>query len=257
MGCRIAPVGKLAVKLATWNLRRPSPNSPARCAAITDWITRVNADVWVLTETDDSISPGPEFSSVSTAATDRPGRPSERWTTIWCRWPIERLAETSDPARAVAARIQPPIGPPLVVYGTVLPWLGSPWQDHPSARGLAFSAALAAQRSDWDELRQKFPEADLCVLGDLNQDLSRRHYYGSALGHRALRAALSSVALTPLTADPNDPVRSLDPIRASIDHICVPATSTRMTNPLLQAWPPNAAMLRGLSDHFGSAATFA
>ena len=244
------------MKLATWNLQRPNPNNLARCTAIGDWVSRINADVWVLTETNDAISPGPQFKFVSTTATDRPGRAGERWTTVWSRWHIERLFETADPARSVAALVQPPVGAPLVVYGTVLPWVGSRWGGQPAQGGLAFAAALETQRGDWMRIREQFPNADLCVLGDLNQDLAIPHFYGSAAGRRALRDALSSVGLTALTADESDPVRALDPIQASIDHICVAAECARFNNSLLEAWPPRTELLKGLSDHFGSAASF-
>jgi hypothetical protein len=170
---------RINMKVATWNLARVLPKDTARTAKIVGWLDRIDADVWVLTETHDSVSPGPGYSAVSTGHPDRPGEPGERWATVWSRLPIEPLPPTRDPARSVAALVQPPHGAPLVVYGTVLPWLGSPWRDFPADNGLAFRAALAAQLADWIALVRQFPDRDLCVLGDLNQDLSRRDYYGS------------------------------------------------------------------------------
>jgi hypothetical protein len=242
------------VKIATWNLARVLPKNTQRCAEIVRWLDAVDADVWVLTETHDSVSPGPGYSAVSTGQPDRPGEPGERWATIWSRLPTEPLPPTRDPARTVAALVQPPHGAPLVVYGTVLPWLGSPWRDFPADNGLAFRAALAAQLADWITLVRQFPDGDLCVIGDLNQDLSRRFYYGSRANRTALLDALATVRLSALRADPSDPVRALAPLLASIDHICVPTRVAQRGSARLELWPPGNAPDPLLSDHFGVAA---
>jgi hypothetical protein len=242
------------VKIATWNLARVLPTNTERCAEIVRWLDAVDADVWVLTETHDAVSPGSGYSAVSAGQPDRPGEPGERWATIWSRLPIEPLPPTRDMARSVAALVHPPDGAPLVIYGTVLPWLGSRWRDFPADNGLAFRAALAAQLADWIALVRQFPDCDLCVIGDLNQDLSRRYYYGSRANRTALLDALVSVGLTALTADPGDPVRALAPLRASIDHICFPTRVAQRGPARLELWPPGVAPDARLSDHFGVAA---
>jgi hypothetical protein len=156
--------------------------------------------------------------------------------------------------RSVAALVKPSEGAPLIVYGTVLPWLGSRWRDFPADDGMAFRAALAAQLADWIAIVRQFPGGDLCVLGDLNQDLSRRDYYGSRANRTALLDALRTVGLSALTADPTDPVRAVARDRASIDHICVPARVVQQGSPRLEVWPSGAAPDRRLSDHYGVAA---
>jgi hypothetical protein len=244
----------VAVKIATWNLARVQPMNTERCAEIVRWLVAVDADVWVLTETHDSVSPGPGYSAVSTGQPDRPGEPGERWATIWSRLPIEPLPPTRDTARSVAALVRPTTGRPLIVYGTVLPWLGSRWRDLPADNGVAFRAALAAQLADWITLVGQVPEGDLCVIGDLNQDLSRRYYYGSRANRTALLDALATVHLSALTADPSDPVRALAPLRASIDHICIPTRVAHRGSARLELWPPGIAPDARLSDHFGVAA---
>jgi hypothetical protein len=242
------------MKIATWNLARVRPTNTQRCAEIVRWLDAVDADVWVLTETHDSVSPGPGYSAVTTAQPDRPGEPGERWATIWSRLPIEPLPPTRDVARSVAALVRPTTGHPLVIYGTVLPWLGSPWRDFAADNGVAFRAALAAQLADWITLVGQFPDGDLCVIGDFNQDLSRRYYYGSRANRTALLDALRTVGLFALTADPTDPVRAVARDRASIDHICVPARVVQQGSPRLEVWPSGAAPDRRLSDHYGVAA---
>ena len=245
---------RINLKIATWNLARVLPKQAARSAKIVRWLDRIDADVWVLTETHNSVSPGPGYSAASTGYADRPSEPGERWATIWSRLRIEPLPPTRDAARTVAALVHPPDGAPLVVYGTVLPWLGSQWRDFPADNGLAFRAALAAQLADWIALVRQFPGGDLCVLGDLNQDLSRRYYYGSRGNRLALLDALRTVGLSALTADPTDPVRAVARDRASIDHICLPARVVQQGSARLEVWPSGAAPDRRLSDHYGVAA---
>ena len=150
--------------------------------------------------------------------------------------------------------MSPPGGAPLVVYASVLPWIGSRWRDLAFAEG-AFQAALSAQLDDWRRLRARFPEAALGVLGDLNQDLSAKHYYGSSANRRALAGALAAAGVTALTGDPTHPVRAHNPERASIDHICVSDELARSSPKQLEVWPPTPVPDRRLSDHFGVAAT--
>ena len=108
--------------------------------------------------------------------------------------------------------------------------------------------------ADWIALVRQFPGGDLCVLGDLNQDLSRRDYYGSRANRTALLDALRTVGLSALTADPTDPVRAVARDRASIDHICVTARVVQQGSARLEVWPSGAAPDRRLSDHYGVAA---
>lgn len=141
------------MKLATWNLEKPV--SQRRREAIRAHTDREQADIWVLTETHDGFTPGHAFSHSSAPGRDGDAEPEHSWVTIWSRHPIEALA-TSDIARTAAARITPDSGDPFLVYGTVLPWIGSTWHNHPSAGGVAFRAALAVQLDDWMRLRRDY-----------------------------------------------------------------------------------------------------
>ena len=168
------------MKIATWNLQRPLLSNRRRQERIHEHLKRVDADIWVLTETHDVVIPGEDFKASSTEGFDRPSEPGERWVTIWSRFPAEPLSPTSDPVRSVAVRIAPPHGARIVVYGTVLPWLGSSWRGFPATNGQAFAAALEVQRTDWQQIRLAHPDHGLVVAGDFNQDLSSEHYYGSS-----------------------------------------------------------------------------
>ena len=238
------------MKIATWNLERPVPSDQRRVARLLHEISRVRADIWVLTETHDLVTPGAGFTGVSTVGFDHPRERGERWVTIWSRYGLESLPDTSDPSRAVAVRVVPPVGSPLIVYGTVLPWLGSPWRNVTAAGGQAFAAALEAQASDWRRLRGSYPDHSFVLAGDFNQDLAESHYYGSRRNRRALQDALDGASLVALTAGHKDPVRRESPPCACVDHICL-ADLSEWKPGKPRRWPDAAAPDPGLSDHFG------
>ncbi len=239
------------IRIATWNLDRPRFSEAKRRELLIHTIQSesIRADVWILTETHASISPGPEFSVVTTEEPDPLHELGESWVSIWSRFPIERIGKTSDPSRAVAVRIVPEKARPLLIYGTVLPWVGSPWRDIPSKDGAAFSAALAAQLSDWVFLQRSNPQCDFVLGGDLNQDLSSAHYYGSRQNKALLRFALNTAKLVCLTAADLDPVPKHAPTHASIDHICISTGLTLAGLPV--SWPILKKPQKNLSDHFG------
>lgn len=152
----------------------------------------VKADVWVLTETRLSFSPGEGYQLIASSddAPDRGGE--ERWTAVWVRTGISGIqVSTADPERTACARLSGESGGNFYIYGTVLPWLSDRRRD-PLRGAAAFEAALADQELDWKRIRKDHPDADLCIAGDLNQDLlPKGHYYGSAAGRTALRSALA------------------------------------------------------------------
>ena len=194
---------------------------------------------------------------VASEVGDRPEAPEENWTTIWSRFPIQPLAATSDPARSVSALVSVPGGPPLVVYGTVLPWLNSCWGAD-SNGSTPFERALDAQSADWARLRVANPEAEFCVAGDLNQDLAQRHYYGSRRHRIALESSLGRVGLTCLTAAPRDPVNTQTRGQhAAIDHICVSSGLVARAIWPSTCWPETSEPDPTLSDHFGVCVEFA
>ena len=239
------------MKIATWNLERALPQS-AKAERQRQWMNRIDADIWVLTETHRAIAPGSAYHSVASGLPDRPSEEGERWVQIWVRdgWAIAPLS-TSDEARTACALVSLATGQQCLVYGTVLPWLGSSWRSHPAAQGQAFAAAVTTQQADWQQLRADYPQATLIVAGDFNQDLNALHYYGSRRNKQVLRQALATAGLDCLTAGENDPVhRLINSQHSNIDHICVARNLPGQLQEVL-AWPPQLEELRGLSDHFG------
>ena len=242
----------MTLKLGSWNLMLPVADRRRQVMRLhTD---RESADVWVLTETHDGFTPGHPHSHSSAARRDGRHKPEHRWVTIWSRHPMEPLV-TWDEARTVAARVRPESGVPFVVYGTVLPWMGSAWLQHPGAGGVAFREAVKVQAADWVRLRHEYPNDEFFILGDFNQDLVRPRYYGSAVDRAALETALDSAGLVALTAGDGDPIRRDSAPCACIDHICARRDSTWRAEAATR-WPNEDVPDRKLTDHFGVAISF-
>jgi hypothetical protein len=240
------------MKLATWNVAIPV--ATRRRDALRAHIDCQQADVWVLTETHDGFEPGLAHSHSSADGRDGLHAHGHRWVTIWSRHPLEPIV-TTDGLRTAAARVRPDDDVPFIIFGTVLPWLGSPWCGFPSAGGVAFGEALSTQCADWLRLRRKFPNDELFVLGDFNQDLVDPHYYGSRANRLALEAALEAAGLVALTAGDRDPIRRDSARCACIDHICAPRDVIARAEPAVR-WPDAPVPERRLSDHFGVSVSF-
>lgn len=215
----------------------------------------IQADIWVLTETHSQLSPAAGFNCVAYSRDSWDRLPTECWVAIWAREDISGSAiETSDPKRSACASLRLPAGDALIVYGTVLPWLGDKSQ-LPKKGADAFLSTLSIQSDDWRRLRSEQPSASICVAGDFNQDLlPEGHYYGSARGRVALRSALRNSGLTCVTGGSSDPVAARFSPRACIDHFCI-SDSWAATAPVLSlnCWPSPDALGSKLTDHHGVA----
>jgi hypothetical protein len=235
------------IRIANWNLRRAGEG---RQADLRWCMQQQEADIWVLTETRLSMSPGDSYRCIASSDVRQAiGSGAERWVSIWTSLPGGEQRRTGDSEYSACAVLADPSGGILAIYGTILPWAGHSWGGHPSAGARAYCAALAAQAEDWRRLAEE-TEA-VCVTGDFNQDLSDKHYYMSAEARRQLRRTLSECGLTAVTGGADDPVRRLgDGTHACIDHICLSsALESRMTG-RSTAWPAKRDG-RTLSDHPG------
>lgn len=240
-----------SLSIATWNVERLRSLKTKRGQRVDLFMRSVSADVWVLTETSESVRPGPEFQVVSAAGPDEGHKPDERWATICSRFPIAREIRTSDPFKSVAALIRPPEMAAFLVYGVVLPMVDAAWYGAPAAGGQAFEAALARLAADVRRIRDEYGGLDLFLAGDLNQDLADDHCYGSRLRKQRLKDVLDEMGLKPLTAGADDPVRAGSPPHACIDHICA-SGEWRVRRSV--RWPNLPKPQKGkLSDHFGVA----
>jgi endonuclease/exonuclease/phosphatase family metal-dependent hydrolase len=251
----VSQTQEFAMKIGNWNLERVLP-SQRRCSAIQAQLLKIDADIWILTETHELVGPGAGYSSVMSGEPDRESEPGEHWAGIWSRHPISHLpSSVSDTARCTAAHIEHPDIGPIVVYAMVLPWGGSQWGGFKSAGGEAFAEALNTYVGDWRNLRAAFPDALHVVAGDFNQDLAPYHYYGSKRQRELLEAALAApdISMTALTAEANDPVEwDREKRYACIDHICVSEARGLRVGETIK-WPESGKADPRLSDHVGVA----
>ncbi len=240
---------KTRIKLATWNVAQQV--SQSKWNELRIHLNRIASDLLVLTETQEGFDPGYEnhFSSEDGVGTDAGA--GLHWASIWSNDSLERL-KTSDNLYTLATRVMPQNAEPFIVYATVLPWLGSKWRDYPSTDGVAFQEALNLQKADWLEIRTVYPDDELFVLGDFNQDLASFHYYGSKKNRLALENALLESGLIALTAGENDPIARPPSVCACIDHICM-LRESRWQLTSTERWPDEEKPPKSLSDHFGVA----
>jgi hypothetical protein len=211
-------------------------------------MARVDADIWVLTEAHMLVPPSGDYELVARSTRLDAEDSAESWVAIWSRLGGTQVG-TADDDRTAAAVITGIGNRRLVVYGTVLPWLGSTWREYPAADGAAFNASLAVQMADW---RKFASNSHLCVVGDLNQDLlAKGKYYGSAKNRVALKNALREVGLNCPTSEPVDLVQQhTGGAAAGIDHICMSRSLVAKAE-TAAVWPTLEERSARLSDHFG------
>jgi hypothetical protein len=233
------------MKIATWNLESSNRLTPLRKAAFLNAMQKVNADVWVLTETWTDLLPPPAYQLVAQSGPADDLAHERCWVAIWAKSSITTspLDIKSEPDRMAWTRLTQPGQRDKVVVGTVLPWPNDPqW---PGAKG--FCNALDAQAREWKRLRGKPESCALVVAGDFNQSFPYQRYYGSKDGATVLKDALDDLGLDCLT-------RGDDPLthRPRIDHICVSQNS--LPSPVVLSvgtWTVPPIERKPITDHAG------
>lgn len=236
------------MRIATWNLEyaRGAEKNRRRL----ELLAEADADVWVLTETHDQLDLAAAWGSSWSAVTStpRPDRTAERWVAIWCRLPIRHAVPTTDPCRTAAALLETPSGP-LLVYGTVLPWHSDRGPDGSLRNWTEHHRVIPEQGHEWARLRDAFPDAPLCVAGDLNTTVDAPGY-GTRHGRTLLASALDAADLVCPTAGPAPTAHLAPPYhveRAFIDHVCVTRALAAGAS-IVAAWEGTQRGVR-LSDH--------
>ena len=152
------------IKIANWNLERIMPNQ-RRVEHIKDAISKISSDVWILTESHKDV--GPEhFNSVTSGEL----KDGECWSSIWSHYPINSLSDfVSDYERCAAAKVIHPKYGDLIIYATVLPWVGSSWRGQHWQKGTAFISALETYKNDWKKLQLAYPDALHIIAGEIGR----------------------------------------------------------------------------------------
>lgn len=248
------------MRIATWNLERPKARSLEKNKALQARMRAVDADIWILTETNACVSPGSDYQCVQSKPIDGPEyyAPGENRTTIWSRFPIKRSLETHDPETAVCVELEH-AGISMLIYGTILPYHAAGTKYRYRHEGTVVVGrkcwqlhyeSIKRHAAEWRQLREEFPAHSLCVGGDLNQNRDGRRWYGTKQGREDLGKALAEANLTCETAGTVESIEGgiLNP---TVDHICLAGElSTRAAT--VRGWPPgNTIAGRRLSDHTG------
>jgi hypothetical protein len=241
-GCGILIAHVKTVRIGTWNVDHARP---LRNDGRLEILRTFGADVWVLTETRDDLSPGDEFHPVHSAPRSV-AHPGERWVSIWSSLPFIELVPVHDKSRTVAALYETSFGP-LVVFATVLPWHADTGPNANARNWTEQHRIVPEQADEWAAIRQRYPTAALCVAGDLNMNLGGPHYYGTKVGRELLEQGLEDAGLECVTRTEHVPEGRLQ--LPHIDHVCLSTTWAPGAR-VVEAWPGTIEGVE-LSDHSG------
>lgn len=233
--------------LATWNLQRPRARAWKKLPAIRQVLTKVDADIWILTESRTSVAPRPcDFHVDAPNDPLRHPDPHERWASVWSRWPCQDLGLRPTPW-ASAALVDSPLGQ-LIVYGAVLPYHAEPGPNGGRYPIWArFQEVLAEQASDWRTIHERYAETPLIVAGDLNQIIEGPFWYGSHVTRSALMDAFLRAGLTCITmgdAVPRERIRR----NHLVDHVAI---SSHLYAESIDCWAAVNEQGVVMSDHPG------
>ncbi|MEO6671410.1 MAG: endonuclease/exonuclease/phosphatase family protein [Ferruginibacter sp.] len=247
------------MKIATWNLQRPA-KSGSKVSPIEQRLKTLNADILILTETNQFIDPGPDYKSFHTAAllTPRSARkkdgvdisygpvlykPGERRASIYSKYNFIEQLPTFDPETSTCIKFQTPLGD-LAVYATIIGVFGN--------REQSFKTDLDLQLTDFENIVSKKASLDsepsepadaaktnLCIAGDLNITFADNSYYTKE-GREKLNDAFQTLELVNLTAF----------IPGNIDHIILPERLIGKKRDV-KIWNTD----KKISDHVGVAVT--
>src|SRR4051812_29725724 len=106
------------MRIANWNVNHARESW--RRSALQDSMHAINADVWILTETHASLTPGSDYQCIARCAPSVELNKDEFWVAIWSRAPLLEALPTADEAFTAAATVRLGDGSPLTVFGTVL-----------------------------------------------------------------------------------------------------------------------------------------
>ena len=232
-----------SLRIGAWNLEHAIPK---RRRELSSLLAAKDADVWVLTETHDSVVP--EGARAAAHAVQRSPeapqvRTGSRWVSIWSRFgELERVdLPGSDNERTVVARLMLADGRWILVYGTVLPWPGDLVHKGPEAR----LAETQRQINEWGVLRNRYPSDIFCIAGDFNADMGTGAYFGSRRVMDLLFGAFAVLQLDCVTSP--DKAKPGDQAIPLIDHIALSASVSARTS-IAHVWPAEPGEL---SDHGG------
>lgn len=231
-----------SLRIATWNVERPKLNGWKRNPGIQEKIREIDADIWVLTETNASIIPSssrfPQVGYVSLASlptNELSHKLGESSTAIWSRYGIRQAIRAVEIDDAVCAEVDTPLGP-MLVYATIITYANDPGPNNKSKKWEEHRKAIAEYNKDWTQIAAAFPKHALCIAGDFNISFCD-NYYSSEPNRNDLLAVLKALDMKNLTED----------VKQNIDHIAVSQHLIKNCKISITKWNED----KELSDHIG------
>lgn len=215
------------MKIATWNVERPTKNSK-RIPEILDYLQKLDADILVLTETNEILNLGASYNFfyATKPQDDNNYKEGETRICIYSKYKTIGQIETFRSDTGICVNFDTPLGN-IAVYGTVIGVTGN--------KGDSFKTDLELQLADFNRISKT---NNLCICGDLNTSFSDNYYFTNE-GRDKLNNAFDTLALLNLTAN----------IPKNIDHIILPKKLLTNTKTFIGTW--NQDIDKKLSDHMG------
>lgn len=189
---------------------------------------RVNADILVLTETDERIHPSFRhcFQTENlTESTPVHYKPTENRVSIFTNYRCIKLHQTFDANTSLCAELETERGR-LCVYGTIMGIEGN--------RRPSFTEDLRKQTADFKRL-SAYGNA-VCIIGDYNISFADNYYFTND-GRDTLLRSFTENHIQVLTGN----------VPECIDHVAVSRSFVGNANITIQEWNHN----KKLSDHKG------
>lgn len=240
-------ISEQIIRIATWNLERPSQNGWRKNQRRLDKIDEINADLWILTETNSAIALKEQgYTAIESLPIQGYHKAGEHLSTIWSRWQVNRCLDTFDVTVAVCAEVDSPFGA-MIVYGTVITYANDKGLSGTSKRWEEHRKSIDQHYQDWKRIKQQYPHHLLCIAGDFNQSRDGSGWYEDQESVKMLTSALQSLEITCVT---EKDMRTQGLSKALVDHICLSdALSSSVVG--VGAWEGTTAEREKMSDHNG------
>lgn len=213
------------MRIATWNLERPTALARKNHDVI-HYLKRLDADILVLTESNDCIDLGGEYNCFHSDVLPSPYyKNGERRSSIYAKYKLVRAYATFRGDTSICCEFETGYGN-LIVYATVIGIFGNRRKD--------FVEDLQRQAEDWRKLKET--GVSLCIAGDYNVSFGDNYYY-TKYGRDYLNNAFGSLSIQNLTSE----------IPENIDHIAISEKFVDDRKILATTWNERKLW----SDHIG------
>lgn len=218
------------MKIATWNIERPTKNHK-RIPLILDILKTVNADILILTETNEFLSLDNDYNCFhSTNAKEKFYTKGEKRVSIYSKYNSVGHIKIFRDDTSICTILETPLGD-LAIYGTIIGIEGN--------RKPNFEEDLDQQILDFEKIAK---ENNLCISGDFNISFGDNYYF-TENGREKINASFAKVDLKNLTSE----------IPQNIDHIALTKNFITGKSITIDTWNLD----KTLSDHIGVSVTVA